>query len=128
MTSLALQFFTYGLGVLSGSSSATLPQPAITIGSTGTSIVIGLISRVVTWIGGQSLGQAVYSMSWLPTAVNLIGGWVILGLALLGLLSLFGKIITGVLVLVIIALVIILVFGIHIPISLPGLPTNSTLP
>lgn len=115
ITSLALQFFGYGISVLAG-GSATMPQPAITIGSTGTSIVIGLISRVA--------GQGVASISWLPTAVNLIGGWIILGLALLGLLSLFGKLFTGILVVVIIILLIVLIFGIHIPISLP---TNSTL-
>lgn len=120
----ALQIATYLIGYFA-SGTSNLPQPAISLGSTWTSVIMSLLGRFLSptlsnW--GVNLTQ----ISWLPTAINLVGGWIILGLALLGAFSLFKGLLTGALAAAVIILLVLLVFGLKLPV-LP-FPTNSTIP
>jgi hypothetical protein len=110
-----LQLVTYFAGYLA-TGVATLPQPAISVGTTWTSIVLGMISRV-------SPGLASWSM--MPTIVNLVLGWVILGLALLGLWAFLGKFLMALAVVGVVVLLFLLLFGLRLPVTI-ALPTNST--
>lgn len=126
LTSGATQIVTYLIGWFAG-GTANLPQPAISLGSTWTSVIISLLDRLL----GPTLStyahvNDVTQIWWLPTAINLVGGWVLLGLALIGAITVFKGVFTGILVVALIIALVFLVFGLHFPVHL--LPTNSTMP
>lgn len=114
----ALQIATWLLGWWV-TGTGNIPQPAISLGSTWTSVIIELV--------GKLFGPGLASMSWLPTAVNLVGGWIVLGLALIGLIALFRSLLTALIIVALVAVLVVLVFGLHVPVNQYAFPsTNST--